>query len=191
MGRIRYGIKNLYYAVATAGEGGALTYATPVALPGAKAISLSPTGDALDEYADNVRWYHLDSNQGYSGTLEVEDTAEFDTFLQAVLSRKPGTNGALFEHADDQQIEFALLGQFELAGATETGKRFALFRCIIARPELAGSTKEESITVNTNTLNLTVLPRVNDDLVQASCTSDATAYSTWFNAVPTYTPVGG
>lgn len=188
MGRIRYGIKNLHYALATTGEGGALTYATPVALPGAKALSLSPTGDALDEYADNVRWYHLDSNQGYEGTLEVEDTAELDTFLQAVLSWQRGQGGALFEHASDQQLEFALLGQFELAGGTETGKRFALFRCIIARPELSGQTKEESITVNTNTLNLTVLPRVNDDLVKASCTSEATAYSTWFEAVPTYTP---
>lgn len=188
MGRIRYGIKNLYYAVATEGAGGALTYGTPVALPGAKNISLSPTGDALDEYADNVRWYHLDSNQGYEGTLEVEDTAEFDAFLQAVLGRHLGTNGATYEHASDQQVEFALLGQFELAGGTATGKRFALFRCIASRPEMTGNTKEDSITVDTNTVNLTVLPRVNDDLVQASCTSDATAYSTWFEAVPTYTP---
>ena len=81
MGRIRYGIKNVHYAVATAGQDESLTYATPVAIPGAKSISLDAQGESVDEYADNVSWWHGDVNNGYSGTLEFEDTAASELFI--------------------------------------------------------------------------------------------------------------
>ena len=71
MSRIRYGIKSVYYAVITEGEDGNVTYATPVALPGAKSISLSAEGDKLEEYADNAKWYVENVNQGFSGDLVV------------------------------------------------------------------------------------------------------------------------
>lgn len=186
MGRIRFGLKNLYYAIATEGTGGALTYATPVALPGAKNIALSANGDSFDEPADNVVWYHGDTNSGYTGTLEFEDTADSDTFLTAVLGQTKDTDDVIWESASDTPKEFALLGQFELAGGAENGKRFALLRCTISRPELAGQTKEPSgLTVNTNTVNITAMPRINDDMVKASCDSESDAYDDWFTAVVT------
>lgn len=185
MGRIRFGLKNLYYAIATEGAGGALTYATPVAIPGAKSIALSAAGDSMDEYADDVVWYHSDANQGYTGTLEFEDTAAGDAFQAAVLGLTTDNADVVWESGADQTKEFALLGQFSLAGGTETGKRFALLRCVISRPELNGQTKESGITVQTNTVNLTVMPRVNDDLVKATAPSTSAAYANWFSAVPT------
>ena len=186
MGRIRYGLKNLYYATATDDGLGNLTYATPVQLPGAKSISLTAAGDSLDEYADDVRWFHLDSNMGYDGTLEFEDTAAADTFQKTVLGQTTDTKDVIWESSDDKPIEFALMGEFSLAGGnTETGKRFALLRCVISRPELTGSTKENAITVQTNTVNISALPRINDTLVKAVADSDSAAYSGWFSAVPT------
>lgn len=185
MGRIRFGLKNLYYAIATEGTGGALTYATPVAVPGAKSISLSPAGDSADEYADNAVWYHSDANSGYTGTVELEDTAAADAFFTAVLGQTKDTDDVIWEAASDAPVEFALLGQFELAGGTETGKRFALLRCTASRPELAGQTKENGLTVNTNTINITAMPRINDDMVKASCDSSSDAYANWFSAVIT------
>lgn len=187
MGRIRYGLKNLYYAIATEGAGGVLTYATPVAITGAKSIALSAAGDSMDEYADDVVWYHSDANQGYTGTLEFEDTADGDAFQAAVLGLTTDNADVVWESGKDQPKEFALLGQFSLTGGTETGKRFALLRCVISRPELNGQTKESGITVQTNTVNLTVMPRIADDLVKATCDSASAAYATWFSAVPTVT----
>ena len=184
MGRVRYGLKNLYYATATEGGGGALTYATPVALPGAKSISLSAEGETVDESADDVRWYHLDVNNGYTGTLEFEDTAAADTFVKTVLGQTTDTDDVIWESAADVPVQFALLGQFTLAGGTETGKRFALLRCVISRPELAGQTKEQSgLTIQTNTVNITAMPRISDDMVKATCDSESDAYSGWFSAV--------
>ena len=184
MGRIRFGLKNLYYALATEGTGGALTYGTPSAIPGAKSISLSANGESFDEPADDIIWYHADVNSGYTGTLEFEDTAESDAFVASVLGQTTDSDGVIWEAASDEPKEFALLGQFTLAGGTETGKRFALLRCTISRPELAGQTKEASgLTVNTNTVNITALPRINDDMVKASCDSESDAYANWFTAV--------
>lgn len=185
MGRIRYGLKNLYYATATDNGSGTLTYATPVAIPGAKSISLSAVGDALDEYADDVLWFHADANQGYNGSLEFEDTAAGDAFVATVLGQTTDTADVIWESASDQAVEFALLGQFSLEGGTETGKRFAFLRCVIARPELAGQTKESGITVATNSVTITAMPRISDDLVKASCVSTSSAYANWFAAVPT------
>lgn len=184
MGRIRYGIKNVYYAVATEGTGGALTYATPIAVPGAKSISLAPQGDSVDEYADNVVWYHEDTNSGYTGDLEFEDTAAADTFLATVLGHTvDSTTGVVTEKADDQAVEFALMFQFELGGANETGKRACFVRCKASRPTMAGQTKEGSLTVATNTVSITAMPRVSDDVVKKTCVSTDSAYETWFNEV--------
>ena len=69
--KIKYGIRSVYYAVATEGTGGALTYATPVALPGAVNLTLSQEGEQNTFYADDVAYFTSNSNNGYSGTLEV------------------------------------------------------------------------------------------------------------------------
>lgn len=188
MGRIRYGLKNLHYAIATEGTGGALTYATPVAVPGAKSISLAPAGTAIDEPADDVVWYHKDTNDGYTGTIEFEDTAAGDSFLAAVLGMTTDTKDVVFEAASDEYKEFALLGQFTLEGGAdnETGKRFCFFRCVAARPNTDGQTKEVSgLTIATNTVNITAMARINDDMVKASCDSNSASYANWFTAVVT------
>lgn len=184
MGRVRYGISNVYYAEATEGTGGALTYATPVAVPGAKSMSFSPAGNEVRENADNVTWYSTTTNNGYTGTIEFEDTAACDAFLANVLGHTVGTDGTILESANDVGKEFALLFQFELAGSTETGKRGCFYRVTASRANLEGQTKEDSITVNTNTVNFTALPRINDDAIKLSAVSTDSAYATWFSAVP-------
>jgi phi13 family phage major tail protein len=184
MGRIRYGIKNAYYAVATDDGSGNLTYASPVAIPGAKSISLDAQGDAVDEFADNTTWWHGDVNNGYSGSIEFEDTAALETFLTSVLGQtKDSTTGVITEKASDTPKEFALGFQFELAGGTETGKRVWLVRCTASRPSISGQTKESSIAVQTNTINIKAVPRIADDVVKYSCVSTDSDYTNWFSAV--------
>lgn len=185
MGRIRFGIKNAHYATATTDAStGAMTYETPVAIPGAKAISLDAQGETVKEYADNGVWYSTVTNNGYSGTLEFEDTAAADTFIETVLSQtKDTTSGVVTEKASDEPKEFALGFQFDLAGGTETGKRTWLVRCTASRPSLAGQTKEESIAVQTNTVNIEAVPRIADDVVKHSCNSSDSAYASFFSAV--------
>lgn len=184
MGRIRYGIKNVHYAVATAGQDEALTYATPIAVPGAKSISLDAQGESTDEYADNVVWWHGDVNSGYSGTFEFEDTAAAETFMQTVLGQtKDSTTGTVIEKSSDQQKEFALGFEFTLDGGTETGKRIWMLRCKMSRPQISGAAKEANVAAQTQTVNLTCMARANDDKVKTSANSGDSSYANWFTAV--------
>lgn len=184
MARIKYGLSNVHYAKATAGTGGALTYDTPKPLLGAVAMTLDQQGEAVDEYADNILWFHMDTNNGYSGSLELEELS--DEFRKDILGEVEDTDGVLWENADAQVIEFALMFQFEVNGdPTVTGKRGCLMRCTASRPSIAGSTREATVTPQHDTVNLTAMPRVSDHLVKASCESTSDAYATWFSAVPT------
>ena len=99
MGRIRYGFSNLHYAVATEGTGGSLTYATPVLVKGAKNLAMSAAGTDVNEPADNVTWFSFKTNDGYTGTLEFEDTAAAYTFLQTVLGQTVDSKGGVLEKA--------------------------------------------------------------------------------------------
>lgn len=183
MARIKYGLSNVHYAKATAGTGGTLTYGTVKPLLGAVAMTLDQQGEAVDEYADNILWFHMDTNNGYSGSLELEELS--DDFRKDILGEVEDTDGVLWENADAQVVEFALMFQFEVNGdPTVTGKRGCLMRCTASRPSIAGSTREATVTPQHETVNLTAMPRVSDHLVKASCESTSDAYATWFSAVP-------
>lgn len=187
MGKIKYGIKNVHYAVAEVGtdsQTGALTYTygTPVAIPGAVSISIQPTAESIDEFADDIRWFHDDINNGYTGTLEVENLP--DSFLTDVLGMtKDSTTGKLTEKTSDQHAEFALIGEFTFGGATETGKRFVLYRCTASRADVAGTTKGANIEAQHDTINIVCMGRPTDNAVKATCVSTDTAWTNWLTAV--------
>lgn len=175
--KIKYGLRSVYYAKATAGVGGVLTYGTPVALPGAVSLSISAEGESSPFYADDVVYFQSEANNGYSGTLELALIP--DAFLTDILGMDEQTD-VLVEHADVVPAEFALLFEFQ---GDESATRHAFFRCSCSRPDISGATKEDSIEPQTETLNITVMPRISDHVVKAKCPNTATAYETWFTSV--------
>lgn len=176
--KIKYGLRNVYYAVATEGVGGALTYATPVAIPGAVNLSLGQEGETNPFYADDVVYFQTTSNNGYSGTLEIALVP--DSFKKDVLGEQEDTNDLLVEYANVTPKEFALLFEFQ---GDDKATRHALYRCTVSRPDVNGATKEDSIEPQTETLNISALPRINDELVKASCPYSSASYATWFGSV--------
>jgi len=183
MAKIRFGVKNLKYAKLTY-TNGLEEYGNYVDIPGAKSISLSPAGETATEYADDTVWFEEASNDGYTGTVNVEELPE--SFLIDIMGQVKDTKGTLFESANAEIAEFALAGEFTNKGdAVVNGKRFCLFRCKAARPNMDGTGKGNSLTVDTDTLNITVRPRLSDNKVKATANSNETAYATWFNSVVT------
>lgn len=176
--KIKYGLRSVYYAVATTGTGGALTYATPVAIPGAVNLSLSAEGDTTPFYADDVVYWQGTANNGYSGSLEIALLP--DSFKTDVLG-ETFSNGVYVEKSNVTPKEFALLFEFQ---GDEKASRHALYRCSCSRPDVAGATKEASIEPQTETLNITAMPRINDYVVKATCPqTTSSTYTSWFSAV--------
>lgn len=177
--KVKYGIEQVYYAVATQGTGGSLTYATPVALPGAVNLTLDAEGDTNPFYADNILYFQSTANNGYSGTLELALIP--DSFLTDVLGQTADDNSILVEKSGTPVVEFALLFQFE-GDANKT--RHCMYRCTASRASVNGATTEASITPQTETLNLTCMPRINDKVVKSKVTdTQTTQWASWYTQV--------
>ena len=178
--KVKYNLKNVHYAIATTGG-----YSTPVAISGAVNLTLDPQGDDYVFYADGIKYFEYHTNNGYSGSLEMALIPE--DFKKDVLGEVvSGSN--VFELDDVQIVNFAL--GFQIDGDVKENL-YWFYNCSASRPSVAGQTKEESIEVNTETLNISNSPdpriTVNSKhptKVRNASTSTTSA-STWFSAVIT------
>lgn len=190
MGKIRYGISNVYVAVLTEANDGTISYGTPFALPGAVSLSIDPeSGESTPFYADNIVWYKTpEVNNGYTGELELAVVPQ--KFLTDVLGMyaDAGDSGTIFEAATFNPKRFALL--FQAEGDTYN-TRYCFYDCMASRPSRENNTKEDSIEPGTDTISLTMSPRSSDQLVKAICDGEISTsmYNTWFSAVPEPNPV--
>ncbi len=188
--KIKYGIKNVYYAVATLAADNSATFGTPVALLGAVSLTLDPEGDSNIFYADNAAYYTSYANNGYSGSLELALIP--DAFRKDVLGEIEDSKDVLVEEQGAPSIHFALMFQFE---GDEKATRHVVYNCVASRPSTNGNTKEASIEPQTETINLTATsvynPSLDKDIVKArtSGSTDTTTYTGWFTQV--YTPTAG
>jgi len=179
MAKIKYGLRNVYYAKATDNGTGTLTYETPVRIAGAVNLSLEAQGDTNPFYADDIVYFTSTANNGYQGTLEVAMIP--DSFRKDILGETEGTQDTvMYEYANAPTVEFALLFEFQ---TDENATKHCMYRCTASRAAVAGQTKEAGITPQTETLNLTAMPRINDYLVKAKCPSTSSAYATWYTEV--------
>ena len=177
--KIKYGLKNVYYAIATIDANGSATYGTPKAFPGAVSLSLSAEGDRVPFYADDMEYWVGQINNGYSGSLEM--ARAIDSFKKDILGYKIGDNGTLLEDADANAVHFALIFEFK-GDANKT--RHVMYNCTASRPSVEGNTKGESIEPQTETIDISAssiyVSAISKYLVKAE-TTEATA-TTYYNA---------
>ena len=178
--KVKFGFKNCYYAPITESEG-TITYGSPVALKGAVSMSLSPSGDTTEFYADDGLYFSDVNNNGYTGTLELALVP--DDFKIACLGATADTNKVLIENSTSVNTPFALLCEFT---GDEQARRFVFYNCLASRSDLGATTKGESLEVQSETLNLTIRPTA-DGIVKAETKEDtnASTYENWYSAVYT------
>ena len=182
--KIRYGLKNVYYSVLT--EGTPDAYATPVAIPGAVNISLSPVGDTTTFIADDTEYFVSQGNNGYDGTLEIAHIPE--SFLTDVMGEVADTKNVVFEKSEAQPKHFALL--FEFTG-DQHQIRHVLYKCLATRANIEGNATVNK-EIKTTVLNLTCRPN-SAGYVKAKTKSDtdSTVYGNWYTTVQTFDAGGG
>lgn len=183
--KVKYGLSNVYYAKATIAADGSATYETPVAIAGAVSLSLSAQGENSPFYADNIKYYITSSNTGYEG--DVEFAMIPDSFRKDILGEIEDDNGVIIEDSGASANPFALLFQFE---GDDKGTRHVMYNCTATRPNVEGSTKEDSTEVQTETMSISCGTVYNASLqkniVKARCLNDgksATTYNSWNNEV--------
>lgn len=179
--KVKYGLSNCVIAPITAVGDSSYTYGTPIAVPGAVNLSLSPTGDTNDFYADNLIYFSSTANQGYEGDLELALIP--DAIRTGILGETTDSNGALVESANDTNTNFAFGFQIE---GDKQNRRFWYYNCSLTRPANNGATIESSITPQTDTLTIKAMPRLTDKKVRVMLekTDDNTAaYNSFFTNV--------
>lgn len=182
MSKVNFGIQDVHAAILTETDG-EITYGTPFEIEGAVSLSIDPEGgDSTPFYADNVIYFRSpEVNNGYTGTLELAVTPE--AFLTQILGQDKDGDGVIYETADDTKARFALL--FQSQGDTNN-RRFCFYDCIATRPSRTNETKEDTITPGTDSIEITMNPRITDRMVK--CYIDETEenkaiYDAWFTTV--------
>ena len=177
--KVRYGLKNCYYAKATFDEDGNVTYGTPVRLPGAVSLSLDPEGEVENFYADDIVYVVLNNNAGYEGDLELALIPE--EFLKDILGEEDDANGVLLENANTNFERFALL--FEFTG-DQHAIRHVFYCCSASRPSQEGETKEDEKEVQTEELSIIASPLANGYVKTKTTVNTSKAiYDAWYDAV--------
>lgn len=177
--KVRFGLKNCYYAKATFDEDGNVSYDTPKRLPGAVSIGLDPEGESENFYADDVVFYVLNNNAGYEGDLELALIPE--EFLKDILHEEEDANGVLLENANTTFDRFALL--FEFTG-DDHAIRHVFYCCSASRPSQEGDTKEDEKEVKTEELSLIASALANGYVkAKSSVNTSKAVYDAWYDAV--------
>lgn len=181
--KVKYGLKNVHYAVATIDEiNNTATYGPVKPWPGAVNLSMDPQGGTNVFRADNIDYWTGQSNTGYQGDLETALVP--DDFKKDVLGEIEDSNGVLVENTGAKTKYFALLFQFE---HDDKAARHVIYKCSATRPAVEGKTTEEEIEPSTETVTITSGAIHNDaldiDTPKARALQGDPAYDTWFDAV--------
>lgn len=177
--KVKFNICNVHYALQNIAEDDAVTFGTPVAMPGAVSLALDANGEPSNFYADGYAYYTISNNMGYDGDLELAMVPE--SFRTEVLKEELDGNKVLVENANVETANFALL--FEFDGDVKK-IRHVLYNCAASRPSIESHTNEDEIEVQTETLALTATPLASG-YVKAKTGDDTTdaVYQKWYSAV--------
>ena len=179
--KVRYGLSNVHVGTVTMGDG-TPTFSVPKAYPGAVNMTLDAEGEQSIFYADNIAYYVTNSNNGYTGELEIAYL--YDWFETEYLGNKESQEGMIVETSDVPTQMAYIMFQFE---GDVNATKYIIYNATFSRPSLEGSTQEDTTEPNTTTIPFTSVPLVTEfgKIVRAKVPSTASNYATFFKTAPT------
>ena len=190
--KVKFGLKNVYYAVATEATSSGVTtttYGTPVAFPGAVSLEVNASNsDPTIFRADDSDYFIVSgSTQGFDGTFESAYIPE--AFEKNVLGMVADNDGVIVE-ADSQTVKAVAL-LFEING-DDHARRYLLPKVVFTKPGIsAETTGTDGNNPKTASLSFKASPRPDDGFarIHTGDTTSTATYNAWFSAVysPTFT----
>ena len=161
---------------------GTPTFSAPKSYPGAVNMTLDAEGEQSIFYADNIAYYVTNSNNGYTGELEMAYL--YDWFETEYLGNKESQEGMIVETSDVPTQMAYIMFQFE---GDVNATKYIIYNATFSRPSLEGSTQEDTTEPNTTTIPFTSVPLVTEfgKIVRAKVPSTASNYATFFKTAPT------
>lgn len=178
--KVQFGLKNVHFAPYEEVDG-VITYETPIAIPGAVSLSLTPRGELTEFYADNMLYYSAAANDGYDGTLSIAVITE-EFAIEALGEKKDTEDGTMTEIADAKPKAFALMFEFD---GDKKATRHVLYSCNANRPTITGETTTSTKEPQPNELTFVSSARPGDLKVKTKTTSDTPegVYNNWYDTV--------
>lgn len=187
--KVTFGLEKVHIAFVDETSPTQPAWKTPVPIPGAVRWTPTAVGETSTFYADNVPYFTVTSNNGYTSELEMANIP--DAILAEMLGWEVDDNGMIVEVADALPKKFAFMGQVQ---GDKRNRRFVYYDCQATRPTKERTTKGENIEITGEVLNLTISPIeidgksiVKGDLELSDTNTEA--YNSFFDEV--YTPTFG
>ena len=177
--KVKFGLSNVHIWKIESEEAGKITYANKaIQIPGAVNLTLAIEGNDNTFYADDIPYFQIYANNGYSGDLEVAMLT--DEFATEILGQTKDENGAIIESADDVIKPFAM--SFEFQGNNKRTRNI-LYKVIASRPNDDHSTVTDTKEPQTDSLSIKIVPRSTDRLVKAKLMEGNAGYDTFYDKV--------
>lgn len=186
------GLKNFHIAsrtVTTSNNTTIVTFGTPTYIAPLISANIDIEYAEGDLYGDDITIFSKKIFKKGTLTLNTSDLPE--TFIKAYLGARQATNGIIVDSAEDQQVECAVA--FESAKANGKTRYVWLPRVLFAIPSDAYTTKGDSITFNTPTIEGKIMEEIVEDAahkhvwryrVDDDTTTGAATAEDWYIAVP-------
>lgn len=176
--KVRFGLSNLYFGTYSE-TGGVYTLGSPVAVPGAVSLNIEPDTEESVFWADNVKYYVSNADNGLTG--EVEVAAFNDTFKTTFLNYITLDDGGIAQIKGMANKKVYIMFQSEGDAQKRRGILYNVSLGQITRNYQTTEANKEPVTA---TLPITVVGDNITGITRASYTQDAAGYATLFTNPP-------
>lgn len=178
--KVVFGLENVYVGTYSVNTYGTASLGTPMHLPGAVNLSLEADTEENVFWADNVKYYVTNADNGFTGDLEM---AYFpDSFKTAYMNYKQLSDGGFAQIKGEQNKQIYLI--FESKGDAEH-RRTIMYNISIGPISREYSTTTETQEPVTATMPISVVGDNQTGVTRVTYGEAATGYSTIFTSPPT------
>ena len=176
--KVRFGLSNVYMGTYT-DNNGSVTLGTPKAQKGAVNLSLDPEAEENTFWADNVKYYVTNQDNGFSGSLEV---AKFDDAVKTdFLGYVALTGGGIAHVKGAAKPKVYIMGQAE---GDSKKRRFILYNVTLGQIQFEAATTEDAVEPATETIDINVTGDNKTGITMAEYLEGEGAYSSMFTTPP-------